>query len=84
MSRAVVALLVAAAIALFFWFDLGSYLTIDALKTQQDSFAAAYADNPALIIAAFMAVYIAVTAASLPGAAILTLAAGALFGLVTG
>lgn len=84
MSRAIVALLVAAAIALFFWFDLGSYLTIAALKEQQDSFAAAYADNPAMIIAAFMAIYIAVTAASLPGAAILTLAAGTLFGLVTG
>ena len=84
MSRVLVALAVATAIALFFWFDLGSYLTIPALKAQQAGFAAAYADNPALIIAFFMAVYIAVTAASLPGAAILTLAAGALFGLVTG
>jgi pyruvate/2-oxoglutarate dehydrogenase complex dihydrolipoamide dehydrogenase (E3) component/uncharacterized membrane protein YdjX (TVP38/TMEM64 family) len=84
MSRLLVALLLAAAIALFFWFDLGSYLTIDALKAQQAGFAAAYADNPALIISLFMAVYIAVTAASLPGAAILTLAAGALFGVVTG
>ena len=84
MSRVLVALAVAVAIALFFWFDLGSYLTVPALKEQQAGFAAAYADNPALVIALFMALYIAVTAASLPGAAILTLAAGALFGLVTG
>lgn len=84
MSRFVVALLLGIAIALFLWFDLGSYLTLDALKAQQAGFAADYAANPLPIIALFMALYIAVTAASLPGAAILTLAAGALFGLVTG
>lgn len=84
MSRIVVAFIVAAVIAAFLWFDLGSYLTIDALKAQQEGFAAQYAANPFPIIALFVAIYIAVTAASLPGAAILTLAAGALFGLVTG
>ena len=77
-------LLVAAVIAAFFWFDLGTYLTIDAIKAQQASFAERYAADPAVVIALFAAVYVAVTAASLPGAAILTLAAGALFGLVTG
>jgi uncharacterized membrane protein YdjX (TVP38/TMEM64 family) len=40
--------------------------------------------NPALVLAGFFAAYVAVTAASLPGAAIMTLAAGALFGLVVG
>jgi pyruvate/2-oxoglutarate dehydrogenase complex dihydrolipoamide dehydrogenase (E3) component/uncharacterized membrane protein YdjX (TVP38/TMEM64 family) len=84
MSRILTALALAAAIALFFWFDIGSYLTLDALKAQQAGFAARYAADPVPIIALFMAIYIAVTAASLPGAAILTLAAGALFGVVTG
>lgn len=84
MSRILTALALAAAIALFFWFDLGSYLTLDAFKAQQAGFAARYAADPLPIIALFMAIYIAVTAASLPGAAILTLAAGALFGVVTG
>ncbi|NJS15196.1 MAG: FAD-dependent oxidoreductase [Sphingopyxis sp.] len=84
MSRILVAAAAAMAIALFFWFDLDSYLTLDALKAQQAGFAADYTADPLPIILLFMAVYIAVTAASLPGAAILTLAAGALFGLVTG
>jgi pyruvate/2-oxoglutarate dehydrogenase complex dihydrolipoamide dehydrogenase (E3) component/uncharacterized membrane protein YdjX (TVP38/TMEM64 family) len=84
MSRILTAMAVAAAIAAFFWFDLGNYLTLDALKAQQAGFAARYAADPVPIIAGFMALYIAVTAASLPGAAILTLAAGALFGVVTG
>ncbi len=84
MSRILTAALVALAIAAFVWFDLGSYLTLEALKAQQAGFAARYAADPVPIIAGFMALYIAVTAASLPGAAILTLAAGALFGVVTG
>ena len=84
MSRIIVGGIVAAVIALFLWFDLDSYLTLDMLKSQQARFAAEYAANPIAIIALFMAVYIGVTAASLPGAAILTLAAGTLFGLVTG
>lgn len=84
MSRILTAALVALAIAAFVWFDLSSYLTLEALKAQQAGFAARYAADPVPIIAGFMALYIAVTAASLPGAAILTLAAGALFGVVTG
>jgi pyruvate/2-oxoglutarate dehydrogenase complex dihydrolipoamide dehydrogenase (E3) component/uncharacterized membrane protein YdjX (TVP38/TMEM64 family) len=84
MPRLIIALLVATAIALFLWFDLGSYLTLDALKARQADFAAYYDANPATVIALFAALYIAVTAASLPGAAILTIAAGALFGLVVG
>lgn len=84
MSRILTALVVAAAIFAFWWFDVGSWLTIETLKAQQQSFAARYAADPLPIIALFALVYIAVTAASLPGAAILTLAAGALFGVVTG
>jgi pyruvate/2-oxoglutarate dehydrogenase complex dihydrolipoamide dehydrogenase (E3) component/uncharacterized membrane protein YdjX (TVP38/TMEM64 family) len=84
MSRIILALAMAAAVVAFFWFDLGAYLTIDAIKAQQADFGARYAADPFLTIALFMAIYVAVTAASLPGAAILTLAAGALFGLVAG
>ncbi|QDG38329.1 pyridine nucleotide-disulfide oxidoreductase [Alteromonas mediterranea] len=75
---------VAAAIFSFFYFDLNSYLTLEGMKGSLDTFKSQIADNPVLSIGVFFAIYVAVTALSLPGAAILTLAAGALFGLVQG
>ncbi|MGL5838140.1 MAG: FAD-dependent oxidoreductase, partial [Sphingorhabdus sp.] len=84
MKRAAILLLFAAAIIAFFIFDLGQYLTIDALKAQQSAIADAYAANPLYVIGAYVLIYIAVTALSLPGAAILTLAGGAIFGVFTG
>ena len=71
-------------IGVFFWFDLDSYFTIDALKSRRAEFAASYAAHPAQFLIAFFCAYVAVAALSLPGAAIMTLAAGALFGMVTG
>lgn len=76
--------IIAAAIAAFFYYDLGDQLTIEAFKAQQAEFDAAYAKNPLFVLGGFFLVYVATTALSLPGAAILTLAAGAMFGLVTG
>jgi len=80
-------LLVAALIALviaFFAFDLGRFLSLDYIKSRQAEFAALYSDKPLLVGGAFFAIYVAVTALSLPGAAIMTLAAGAIFGLAAG
>jgi pyruvate/2-oxoglutarate dehydrogenase complex dihydrolipoamide dehydrogenase (E3) component/uncharacterized membrane protein YdjX (TVP38/TMEM64 family) len=74
----------AALIAAFFFFDLGKYFSLDYIKGQQASVQAYYAANPAQAIGAFFAVYVAVTALSLPGAAIMTLLAGAVFGLLVG
>jgi hypothetical protein len=71
-------------IAAFFVFDLGQYLSLEYIKSQQASIDAYYQDHRVLTWAAYMAVYIVITAASLPGAAVLTVAAGALFGLLTG
>lgn len=70
--------------AIFFAFDLQQYLTLDYLKESQARFADLYQAKPVLVIGVYMAIYILVTALSLPGAVILTLAGGALFGLVTG
>jgi len=67
-------------IASYFFFDLGQYLSLDYIKNQQASFDALYQENPALILGGFFLMYVLVTALSLPGAAIMTLAAGALFG----
>ncbi|GAB4152011.1 MAG: bifunctional TVP38/TMEM64 family protein/FAD-dependent oxidoreductase [Sphingomonadales bacterium] len=75
---------IVALIAAFFAFDLRQYLTLEALKQSQEQLAALRADQPLLVLGVYFAVYVAVTALSLPGAAIMTLAGGALFGLVTG
>ena len=60
---------------------LGQWLTLEQLKASRDALAGAYQANPLTTLAAFFALYVAATALSLPGAFILTLAAGALFGL---
>lgn len=76
--------LIAAAVAAFFYYDLGSYLSLEYMKSQQESFKAAYSDNPALFIGGFALAYIIATALSFPGAAFLTILAGALFDVVVG
>ena len=73
-----------ALIAAFFAFDLGQYLSLSFIKQRQADFAALYAQRPAFVIGAFFAAYVAVTALSLPGAAIMTLAGGAIFGVLVG
>ena len=72
------------AVALFFWLDLGSYLTLGSLKANRQALVDFYATHRLATVAGFMAVYIIQTALSLPGAAILSLAAGAIFGSLMG
>jgi pyruvate/2-oxoglutarate dehydrogenase complex dihydrolipoamide dehydrogenase (E3) component/uncharacterized membrane protein YdjX (TVP38/TMEM64 family) len=84
MKKLVIIAALAALIASYFIFDLGQILTVQGIKGYVEQARGFYADNPLLVIAGFFAIYVAVTAASLPGAAILTLAAGGLFGLWTG
>ena len=62
----------------------GEYLNLAAIKARQAEFAQYYRDNPFLVLPAYFAIYVAVTSLSLPGAAILTLVAGALFGVIVG
>jgi pyruvate/2-oxoglutarate dehydrogenase complex dihydrolipoamide dehydrogenase (E3) component/uncharacterized membrane protein YdjX (TVP38/TMEM64 family) len=68
----------------FFALDLDRWLTLEGLKSGQAQFAAWRAQAPLLVAGAFFAGYVLVTALSLPGAAVMTLAAGALFGLAAG
>ena len=84
MKKLLIIAVLAALVAAYFVFDLGSYLTLEGIKQQVDNAQGFYAENPVLVIGVFFAIYVAVTAASLPGAGVLTLAAGALFGLLTG
>ena len=71
-------------IAAFFVFDLGQYFSLEFIKQNQASFEQYYSENPVQTVAIYFIIYVLVTALSLPGAAIMTLAGGALFGLSTG
>ncbi|MGH8536958.1 MAG: TVP38/TMEM64 family protein [Gammaproteobacteria bacterium] len=74
----------AIAVAGFFYYDLGRYLSFEALKTHRDSLLALTEANYGTAVAAFIISYALITAVSLPGAAIMTLAGGFLFGSVLG
>jgi uncharacterized membrane protein YdjX (TVP38/TMEM64 family) len=80
-SKLLLFLLLAAAIAAFFIFDLKQYFTLDYFKSQRARIDAHVAARPLLAGLIFFALYVAVTGLSLPGAAIMTLAGGAVFGL---
>ena len=82
--KIIIAVLLLAGIAAFFAFDLGRYFSLAYLKDSQASFQTLFAEKPVQVVLVFFAAYVAVTALSLPGAAIMTLAAGAGFGLVLG
>ena len=84
-TKKVVLLIIAAlAMGLFFWFDLGRFLTLESLKANRQALENFYAIHRLTMVAGFMAIYIIQTALSLPGAAILSLAAGAIFGSIMG
>ncbi len=72
------------ALAGFFWFDPGQYLSLDRLKASQQELNAFVDSNQLVAAAGFFILYVGVTALSVPGAVIMTLAAGAVFGLITG
>ena len=84
LKKIVILAALAALVAAYFIFDLGQYLTLDGIKALAGDVAAFQHRNPLAVIAGFFIAYVLVTAASIPGAAILTLAAGALFGVVGG
>ena len=83
-SRWALLAFISALIAAFFIFDLQSHLTLEALKAQQASIETYRSNHPVMAVAMYALIYIAVTGLSLPGAAILTLAGGAVFGLLWG
>ena len=83
-SRVLILMGVAVALGIFFWFDLGSYVTLSNLQSQRAFLVEQYHAYPVIFLTLFVIVYILQTALALPGAAILSLAAGAIFGPVTG
>lgn len=71
-------------VAFFFASDLHKSLTFDGLKASQAELSSIYAAHPLLVIVAYITIYIPCIALSLPGATLLGLAGGALFGSITG
>jgi pyruvate/2-oxoglutarate dehydrogenase complex dihydrolipoamide dehydrogenase (E3) component/uncharacterized membrane protein YdjX (TVP38/TMEM64 family) len=84
MKRVVLVLLLVVAIGAFFGSHLHRYLTLEALKSGQSAFEMMRTQSPWLTALGFFAAYLLITALSLPGAAIMTLASGALFGFAAG
>lgn len=80
MKKAILAAVVFTAVALFFVMGFDQYLTLDALKEGQDEFTVRLAQSPWRVTAIAFVIYVVVVALSLPGATIMGLAAGALFG----
>src|SRR5512134_1592003 len=83
-GRLIAVIAIAALIAAFFYFDLGSYFSLDFFKAQQAAIDAYFQTHPLQTAAIYFAIYVVVTGLSLPGAAIMTLVGGALFGLLWG
>jgi pyruvate/2-oxoglutarate dehydrogenase complex dihydrolipoamide dehydrogenase (E3) component/uncharacterized membrane protein YdjX (TVP38/TMEM64 family) len=84
LRQIVLLLLLALAIGAFVALDLGRYLSFDQLKASQASFAQLHAEQPLTVAVVYFLVYVLATALSIPGAVIITLAGGAIFGLWQG
>ncbi len=83
-KKAILVLVLLGAIVAYFVFDLGQILSLENFKASQADIVAAKDANPLLYISGFFLLYVAVTGLSIPGAAIMTLIAGALFGVLIG
>jgi len=83
-GKIIVAILFAAVIGAFFYFDLQQYLSLGALKANRDSLLAFTETHYLTAVSLFVAGYCLLVAVSLPGAVFMTLAGGFLFGSVLG
>ena len=84
LRQIVLLLLLVLAIGAFVALDLGRYLSFEQLKASQASFDQLYAQQPVMVAAVYFGVYVLATALSIPGAVIITLGGGAVFGLWQG
>jgi hypothetical protein len=79
-GKFIVAAVFLAVICAFYFFDLMAYLSLDMLKANRDKFLSFTEEHYAQAVLLFILIYIAQTAFSLPGATLLTLMGGFLFG----
>ncbi len=83
-GKIIILVIIIGVVIVFKIFNIGDYLTLSYIKESQQRFQELYDEEGVTVIAGYMVIYILVTSLSLPGAAIMTLAGGALFGLVVG
>lgn len=83
-NKILLLVVIVALIGSFFLFDLGQYFSLDFFKSQQARIDTYYQTHPWQTALVYFGIYIAVTALSLPGAALMTLVGGAIFGLLVG
>ena len=83
-KKLMLASLIAIVLILLLLFDLHHYLTLEYLKYSKDKLNSYYQDNPLIVLGTYFFIYLTSAAFSVPGATVLTLAGGALFGLVAG
>lgn len=84
MKKIAIFILLALVFIPFFAFDLHHYLSLEGMRSSLGAFESARQASPVMVTFIFALSYVVVTAFSLPGAAVMTLASGALFGLVWG
>jgi len=84
LQKILIGVVLLSAVVAFRVFDLGQYLTLSYIKASQERFALLYAQHRLMVILGYGVIYVLATSLSLPGAVVLTLAGGALFGLWTG
>ncbi len=83
-NKVIIVVVIILGIVAFRYFDFGQYLSLGYIKASQERLQGLYLANRFMVIAAYMGIYVLVTALSLPGAVVMTLAGGGLFGLVVG
>lgn len=83
-KKIVLLIALAGALAAAYYFEVTQYLNLEYFNTQQEEINQYVSANHLLSLALFFVIYVAVTALSIPGAALMTLVAGALFGLLEG
>ena len=83
-KKKILLVLIGVGIAAFYFFDIQQYLSFEILKANRDRLNVVYQENSIIFIAGFIGIYFLTVSLSLPGAALLTLSAGAIFGSVLG
>ncbi len=83
-KKLILVAIILGAILAFFYFDLQSVFNLQYLQEQKAQWLDLYQQHPFLFMAGFFALYVLFTSLALPAASILTVAAGAIFGFVTG
>lgn len=83
-KKILILIFLAAVVAAFFSFDLDKILTLDYIKNSRQEFQGFYDNNPFLTVFSFFIIYVVVVGVNLPGATVLGLAGGALFGFTVG